>query len=433
MEIKTVTVVGATGTMGANVAGIFASFGNAKVFCVGRNIDKVKATLPRIVMSVKADSIAPRLIPADFSQLEECVSESDLVFESVTEDLEVKSAVHKKINQVMKPGAISCTGTSGLSVTTLAGCYSADNQKRFFGVHMFNPPYSLSLCELVVTRYIEADLYKEMETYLSQKLIRTVVRVKDAPAFLGNRIGFQFMNEALQYAERYKDNGGIDYIDAILGPFTGRTMQPLVTVDFVGLDVHQAIVNNIYNNTADFAHNTFVFPGYAAKLVTEGRLGIKSGEGLYKTIVSSSGAKHSYVFDLETGLYRKKIDYAFPFSEKMKKCISNGDYTRAFEELINNYSQEARICCLFLLQYIVYSVFTAGEVGFSIQSANDVMAAGFNWCPPLALYEALSSVTDVNALIKERLDSRFRISIDKLSEEIENLKYDYRLYFKSVK
>lgn len=58
MKVKTVTVIGATGTMGSNVAGIFASFGNAKVYCVGRDIEKVKKTIPRIVKSVKADAIA---------------------------------------------------------------------------------------------------------------------------------------------------------------------------------------------------------------------------------------------------------------------------------------------------------------------------------------------------------------------------------------
>jgi 3-hydroxyacyl-CoA dehydrogenase len=63
IDIKTVTVVGATGTMGVNVAGIFASFGNAKVFCVARDIEKVKKTIPRIVKSVRADSIAANLIP----------------------------------------------------------------------------------------------------------------------------------------------------------------------------------------------------------------------------------------------------------------------------------------------------------------------------------------------------------------------------------
>ena len=69
MKIHTVTVIGATGTMGSNVAGIFASFGNAKVYCVGRSIEKVLKTIPRIIQSVKADSIEKNLIPVFFPSL----------------------------------------------------------------------------------------------------------------------------------------------------------------------------------------------------------------------------------------------------------------------------------------------------------------------------------------------------------------------------
>ena len=63
------TVIGVTGTMGANIAGIFAAFGNAKVYCVGRDIEKVKKTIPGIVLSVKADSMESRLTAADFQIL----------------------------------------------------------------------------------------------------------------------------------------------------------------------------------------------------------------------------------------------------------------------------------------------------------------------------------------------------------------------------
>ena len=79
MIIKNVTVIGSTGTMGANVAGIFVSFGSAKDYCIARDIEKVKKTIPRIVKSVRADSIAANLIPADFSMLEDCVSKSETV------------------------------------------------------------------------------------------------------------------------------------------------------------------------------------------------------------------------------------------------------------------------------------------------------------------------------------------------------------------
>lgn len=434
MNVTTVTVIGVTGTMGANVAGIFASFGNAKVYAVGRDIEKVKRTIPRIVKSVKADSIARNLIPADFTMLEQCVAESDLVFESSSEDIKVKKEIATQVAKALSITAVSCTGTSGLSITALAECYPEELRGHFFGVHLFNPPYSMSLCELTPTSYSDKKMLYELKTYLEKTLFRTVVEVKDSPAFLGNRIGFQFINDAMQYADQYKDNGGIDYIDAIIGSFTGRSMSPLVTADFVGLDVHKAIVDNIYQNTNDYAHDTFALPVFVQKLVNEKKLGRKTNGGLYQLIKYENGLKRQTVLDLNTGIYRDIIPYVFPFADKMKKCIAEGDYTKAFEQLVDNHSQEAEICLSFLLKYIVYSLYAAKEVGYSVHDADDVMATGFNWCPPLAMYQALSAVTDVKALVKERLVEICQtVDVDQLLTEVEPSKYDYRLYFKSAR
>ena len=432
MDIRTVTVVGATGTMGANVAGLFASFGNAKVYCVGRDIEKVKKTIPRIVKSVKADAIVKNLVPADFSMLEQCVIESDLVFESSTEDIKIKKEIAIQVAKKLQPHAVSCTGSSGLSITEIANCYPNGLKEHFFGVHMFNPPYSMLLCELTPTSFSDPQMHAELKEYLSKKLIRTVVEVKDSPAFLGNRIGFQFINEALRYAERFKDNGGIDFIDAILGSFTGRSMAPLVTADFVGLDVHKAIVDNIYENTNDYARETFVLPEFVQKLIDEKKLGRKSGGGLYQRVKYENGFIRQTVLDINTGLYRDVIPYAFPFADKMKKYIAEGDYQKAFERLANNHSLEAGICRYFLLDYIVYSLYAAKEVGYTIEAADDVMATGFNWCPPLAMYQALSTIADVPALIRENLpDVCKKINVDELLAEVKPSTYDYRRYFKS--
>ena len=418
--------------MGANIAGIFASFGNAKVYCVGRDLKKVEKTIPRIVKSVKADSIRSNLLPADFTMLENCVKQSDLIFESSKEDINVKTEIATRVGKVMKATAISGTGSSGLSISAIAECYPEELRSRFFGIHMFNPPYTLPLCELTPTKYSDQVLKEDLRVYLSEILHRTVVEVKDSPAFLGNRIGFQFINEVLQYAETYKDTGGIDYIDALLGSFTGRTMAPLVTSDFVGLDVHKAIVDNIYENTNDYAHETFVLPGFASKLVEQGQLGRKSGGGLYQLVKYENGLKRQTVYDINTGMYRDIIPYVFPFADKMKRYIAEGDYQKAFERLVNNHSQEAEICLSFLLKYIVYSLYATEEVGYDITAADDVMATGFNWCPPLAMYQALATVTDVKALIHERLsDICQRIDVDHYLADVKPSKYDYRIYFKS--
>lgn len=430
--INTVTVIGATGTMGANVAGIFASFGNARVYCVGRNIEKVKKTIPRIVQSVRADSIKDNLIPADYSMLGECISNSDLVFESSAENIKVKTEIALQVAKHLREDAISCTGTSGLSITTLAECYPNSLRGSFFGVHMFNPPYSMPLCELMCTKYSDRNIANKLKEYLKMVLLRTVVEVNDSPAFLANRIGFQLINESLQYAELYKDNGGIDYIDAIMGPFTGRTMAPLTTSDFVGLDVHKAIVDNIYESTCDYSHESFRLPDFVQQLLSKGQLGRKSGGGLYRLIEYDNGLKRMTVYDITNGLYRDTIPYEFPFANKMKKLLSEGDYEEAFMQLVNNKSQEAKICLSLLLKYIVYSLYCANEVAFSSEAADDVMAAGFNWCPPIALYEALNSVIKVEDLITERLPEIVKaIDVKMLISQIKPSKYDYRRYFKS--
>lgn len=431
MHVNTVTVIGVTGTMGANIAGIFASFGNAKVYCLGRDIEKVKKTIPRIIKPVKADSIMGNLIPADYSMLEQCVSKSDIVFETATEDISLKIEIADTVSKYLPAHAISCTGSSGLSIKTIAECYPEELRKQFFGVHMFNPPYSMTLCELIPTIYSNNSLLADLKEYLEKILLRTVVVVKDSPAFLGNRIGFQFINESLQFAERYKNNGGVDYIDAIIGPFTGRSMPPLVTADFVGLDVHKAIVDNLYANTKDYASKTFIFPRYAQQLVDEAKLGRKSGQGLYKTVKYENGSKRIMVFDLISGQYRDKIEYVFPFSEKMNEYISNGDYDKAFQRLVADHSQEAHICLSFLLKYLVYSLYTTEEVGYTIEAADDVMATGFNWCPPLAMYQVLSKVANVKQLIIERIGNEVDVDLDHLLANVQLSKYDYRIFLKS--
>ena len=141
---------------------------------------------------------------------------------------------------------------------------------------MVNPPYDKSPCELTPIIYSRMAVKEELAEQLKAKLHRTVVEVRDSLAFLGNCIGFQFINEALQYVERSKNNSGIDYIDAILGSFTKRAMAHLTTLDSVCLDVHKAIVDNIYENTNDYVHETFVLSDFSPKAGSREETGEKN-------------------------------------------------------------------------------------------------------------------------------------------------------------
>ncbi len=113
----------------------------------------------------------------------------------------------------------------------------------------------------------------------------------------------------------------------------------------------------------------------------------------------------------------------------MQKLIREGDYTLAFNELVDNHSQEAKICLAFLLKYVLYSIFVTGEVCSDIEGADDVMATGFNWCPPIALYQAFNEVADIKSLIRERLDPN--IDIERLFEGMKPSRYDFRPFFKA--
>lgn len=443
MKISTVTIIGANGTMGRNIAAIFASFGNAKVYLVSRTMKKSIEAKEKAFLSVKADSIKEKMVPCDYSQLADCIEDSELIFEACAENWNIKKDIHTRIAKALdktklgisekKTEKVLCSGTSGLSITGLAELYDEQYRTRFMGMHFFNPPYNMTLCELIPTKYTDRVLFSQLYEYTEKVLRRTTTETRDTPAFLGNRIGFQFINEALQLAEQYKYNGGIDYIDAILGPFTGRAMAPLVTANFVGLDVHKAIVDNLYQNTNDYAHETFALPQFVSELITEGKLGRKSGAGLYKTLVNEDGTKTHQVYDIEQGCYREVMRYTFPFVEKMVSLLKTGDYAKAFKSLIENRSQEAEICCQFLLKYVLYALNTAKCVGEDMHSADDVMATGFNWCPPLALIQAFFGIETFKNLCEERIDSDVleEIGLEQLLSQVEKSKYDYRRYMKA--
>lgn len=433
MNIKTVTVIGANGTMGCNISGIYASFGNAKVFMVCRKLEDAEKAKMRATLSVKAETIAENLEAKTYEDLEECISKSDLIIESVFEDLQVKKDIYSKIVKYILPHTVIGTGTSGLSINELSMCFNEKLRPHFMGIHMYNPPYNMTLCEVIPSKYTDIKILEEVKEYLRSVLHRNVVEVKDEPAFMGNRIGFQFINEALQYAEKYKDNGGVDYIDSILGPFTGRSMAPLTTSDFVGLDVHKAIVDNIFENTNDYAHDTFQLPEFIEKLIAENKLGRKSGIGLYQAVVNSDGKKTINVYDIETDSYRPKEKYVFPFSKQMIHELRVGNYKKAFECLLHNNSLESTICIHFLVKYVIYGIVTTKAIGENIHSADDVMASGFNWVPPLAVIDAFGGVSAFKQIVLSKMDSDYlsKIKLEEILHGIPVSHYDYRPFFKA--
>ena len=436
MKVETVTVLGANGAMGCSVSAIFASLGGAKVYMVCRKMEDAEKAAAKARTFVKDQSLKLELIPKSYDSLKECITDSDLVFESVSESQAIKKMVYTMFAPFVKPGTIIGSGTSGFSINELSRNYCDKFQNSFMGIHFFNPPSSLTLCEVIPSEYTDRALMAKVKTYLADVLERAVVEVKDAPGFMGNRIGFQFMNEAMQLADTFKDKGGIDYVDGLMGEFSGRKAAPIFIADFVGLDVHKAIVDNILQLTNDYVHDTFVLPAYVQKLIDDNKLGDKkSGGGMYQTIKNPDGSRIQNVYDINAKNYRLKTKYDFPFAQAMTEALQDENYNKAFDILISDKSPEADLCLKFLMRHALYGICITKDIGEDLHSADTVMVTGYNWIPPLAIVDAFGGAQKFKKLAYDRLDKDFlaQADIDTILKDIPQSKYDYRSFLKIKK
>lgn len=401
LEFKTVTILGANGTMGAGSAGVIAAFGGCKIHMLARTVEKAREGVAAACGSVRAGVIEPRLLPGSYdADLEKAVAESDWVFELVAETYDVKEPLNKRVAAARKKGSLVSTVSSGLDISRLASHFDADGARHYYGTHFFNPPYKLTLCELITHEGNDPAYTANLAQYLQKILRREVVVTSNLPGFAGNRIGFQFMNEVAQKAEELQDRGGIHLVDSLLSGYTGRAMSPLATVDLVGLDVHKAIVDNIHANTKDMAHDTFRMPTYMQKLIDAGALGNKAGQGLYLRRKNADGSREKLVWNIKKGDYEALPGVTVPFKKAAIEAIRGARYSDAAEIFKTAQGTEADLLRYFIARYISYSLSLVPEV--TDQNGVDAaMGFGFNWTPPSAWVDFLGGVDETKRLMDQ--------------------------------
>src|SRR5262249_55081208 len=271
-QIRKAVVLGANGAMGAGSGEVFAAAGIETVF-LARSKAKAEEGRKRAEKLAKSTAVGRFITTGSYDHdPARVVPEADLVFEAVSEDLECKRGFFTKVAGLRRPDSIVATVSSGLSIATMAATGDASFARHFLGIHFFNPPNVIVGCELIPHAGTDPLVVADVEELLRDRLGRELVRTSDTPAFCGNRVGFKVLNECAQLAEEH----GAAYIDALVGPHTGRAMAPLATVDFVGWDVHAAIVDNVFANTRDEAHAAFAMPAGMRQKLAAGCLGDKT-------------------------------------------------------------------------------------------------------------------------------------------------------------
>ena len=382
-KLERVVVLGANGTMGYGSAALFTT-AVPEVILLARTKAKADEGLAAAIKQVRSPTVANRASTGDYEHdLARAVAGADLIFEALTEDLALKKEIFDKVEAARRPDSIVATVTSGLSINALCEGRGESFRKHFLGLHFFNPPNVIVGTELIAGRDTDPAIVDFIDVFSQIRLGREMVRAFDTPAFAGNRVGFKVMNECAQLAGEI----GPLLADKLIGPYTGRAMTPLATVDLVGWDIHRAIVDNVYANTSDEAHETNRLPDYMAKLMAKGVLGNKSGGGFFKR-----DGKKRLVLDPATGDYKPEAEIKLPelgYIAQVAALHRDGRYKEAMRCFLNAKGEHAKIARRVIAGYVAYAFNRVGEVCEAIDGIDRIMGMGFNAAPPSALVDML--------------------------------------------
>ncbi|HPG26889.1 MAG: 3-hydroxyacyl-CoA dehydrogenase family protein [Spirochaetaceae bacterium] len=382
-KIERVVVLGANGTMGYGSGALFTT-AVPQVTFLARTKAKADEGLAAAIKQVRSPTVALRVTTGDYEHdLAAAVADADLIFEALTEDFAIKKDIFDKVEAARRDDSIVATVTSGLSINSLCEGRSDSFRRHFLGLHFFNPPNVIVGTELIAGRDTDAAIVDFVDAFSQLRLGREMIRAFDTPAFAGNRVGFKVMNECAQLAGEI----GPLLADKLVGPYTGRAMTPLATVDLVGWDIHRAIVDNVYENTNDEVHETLRLPDYMAKLMEKGVLGNKTGGGFFK-----KEGKTRLVLDPRTGDYRPESEIALPdldYIDQVAALHRDGRYREGMQVFLNAEGEYAKIARGVIAGYVAYAFNRVGEVTESIDGIDRIMGMGFNAAPPSVLVDTI--------------------------------------------
>jgi 3-hydroxybutyryl-CoA dehydrogenase len=206
-----------------------------------------------------------------FADLADC----DVIIEAIIENLDEKRSTYKQLDELCKPETIFASNTSSLSITEMMTATSAERQRRFIGMHFFNPVPLMKLVEVVKTILTDDDVYEQAVEF-GKKLGKVPVRAGDKTGFIVNRLLVPYMLDAIRALE--EGVGSIVDIDNAMKLGCGYPMGPFTLGDFVGLDTTYYIAEIMFN---EFREKRFAPPPLLKRMVLAGLYGRKSGRGFY--------------------------------------------------------------------------------------------------------------------------------------------------------
>ena len=282
MEIQKVGVLGC-GLMGAGIAQTAASAGFETIVrevsddLLAKGFAGIEKSLARFadkgtITAEQQKEIRGRLTgTTSLDQLADC----DIIIEAIIENLDSKRETYVRLDDVCKVETIFASNTSSLSITEMMNVTSAERQKRFIGMHFFNPVPIMKLVEVVRTILTDDEVYEQAVEF-GRKLGKTPVRASDKTGFIVNRLLVPYLLDAIRALE--EGVGSTVDIDNAMKLGCGYPMGPLTLGDFVGLDTTYYIAEIMFN---EFREKRFAPPPLLKRMVMAGLYGRKTGRGFY--------------------------------------------------------------------------------------------------------------------------------------------------------
>ena len=333
------------------------------------------------------------ITPGNFEDDLDKLKDVDWIIEVIVEKLEIKKSLFEKIDAVRKPGTIVSSNTSGVSINAMAEGRSEDFQAHFLGTHFFNPPRYLKLLEVIPANTTKPEVIEFMKAFGEDVLGKGVVIAKDTPNFIANRIGTYGLLVTMQ--EMVARNYSVGEVDSVTGPIIGRPKSATFrTLDVVGLDTFAHVAKNVYDHTTGDEQAVFEESPILNKMISNGWLGAKSGQGFFK-----KEGKQILELNLSTFEYEPSKKLVAPSLEMAKQAKGPGGKLKT---LIYAKDRVGELLWNSFAPTLIYSAKLMGEIADDIVAIDNAMKWGFGWAQgPFEMWDAIGVEKSVEKMKEE--------------------------------
>jgi 3-hydroxyacyl-CoA dehydrogenase len=379
LRIRKAAVLGA-GVMGAQIA---AHLANANVDVLlfdlpGKDgkpndiVDKALQNLGKLSPAPLAEkSRLGAITPANYDQHLARLKDCDLIIEAIAERMDWKRDLYVKIAPYVSENAVLSSNTSGLSINALADAIPMQLRPRFCGVHFFNPPRYMHLVELIPCTGTDPTVLDGLEAFLTTTLGKGVVRAKDTPNFIGNRIGVFSILATMHHTQQA--GLGFDVVDALTGPAIGRPKSATYrTADVVGLDTMAHVIKTMADTLPDDPwHRYFQAPMWLKTLIDKGALGAKTSAGFFRKV-----GKDIQVLDLAKQDFRLADGKA---SDEVAAILAIKNPAEKFGKLRESSDPQAQFLWAVFRDLFHYTAYHLADIADTARDVDFAIRWGYGW------------------------------------------------------